>query len=177
MADLPKHYGVLLFNDFATLDVMGPLGMLRKIPDVQIHRIHDTLSPIRSGKTPENWTPSTVFAGELYVPTCTMETAPPLDVLIVPGGFGTRGLGSDKRWEQFVAKQYPNLKYLLSICTGASIIGRSGILDGRRATTNKAAFAWVKTQGPKVDWVAEARWVVDGNIWSSSGEGLAGLHH
>lgn len=154
---------------------MGPLGMLRKIPDVQVHRIHDTLSPIRSGKTPENFTPDQPFAGELYVPTNTMDDVPPLDVLIVPGGFGTRGLGTDKRWEEFVKRQYPTLKYLLVVCTGASIVARAGILDGRRATTNKAAFAWVKTQGPNVKWVEEARWVVDGNIWTSSGTNFQNL--
>ena len=48
-------------------------------------------------------------------------------------------------------------------------MARAGLLDGRRATTNKASFAWVVGQGPKVDWVKEARWVTDGPYSTSSG--------
>jgi transcriptional regulator GlxA family with amidase domain len=57
----------------------------------------------------------------------------------------------------------------MSVCTGATILARSGILDGRKATTNKRSWVWATSTGPKVDWVHTARWVEDGNIWSSSG--------
>lgn len=165
--DPPKAYGVLLFDDFTTLDVMGPLAFFNSLPDVRIHIIHDSYSPVSSG---DNWPSDDRFAGQLYMPTHTMDDAPEIDVLVVPGGWATRRLVNDTRWDQFVLRTYPNLKYIFSICTGASIVARSGVLDGRRATTNKAAYRWVESQGPRVSWIAEARWVVDGNIWTSSGE-------
>jgi transcriptional regulator GlxA family with amidase domain len=56
-----------------------------------------------------------------------------------------------------------------SVCTGAALLARAGILDGRRATTNKRAFQWVVEQGPRVEWVREARWVEDGKFVTSSG--------
>lgn len=90
-----------------------------------------------------------------------------IEVLIVPGGGGTRRNMTEEI--AFVKAVYPNLKYLISVCTGASILARAGVLDGRRATTNKRSFAWVASTGPNTTWVPTARWVEDGNIWSSSG--------
>lgn len=91
----------------------------------------------------------------------------PIDVLIVPGGVGTRNDMSQEI--EFVKNMYPKLKAVLSVCTGATILARAGVLDGRRATTNKRAWEWATSTGPEVDWIGEARWVVDGNITTGSG--------
>lgn len=71
--------------------------------------------------------------------------------------------------EDFVRRRYSQLEYLLSVCTGSQTLALSGVLDGKRATTNKAAWSAVTSLNSKVNWVPSARWVVDGNIWTSSG--------
>ena len=58
---------------------------------------------------------------------------------------------------------------MTSVCTGAGLLARAGILDGRRATSNKRSLDWVISQGPKVEWVPQARWVEDGKFATSSG--------
>ena len=90
-----------------------------------------------------------------------------IEVLIVPGGGGTRQPMTEEI--AFVKHMYPKLKYIISVCTGSTVLSRSGILDGRNATTNKRSWAWAVTQGPKVNWIPTARWTEDGNIFTSSG--------
>jgi transcriptional regulator GlxA family with amidase domain len=68
-----------------------------------------------------------------------------------------------------VRKVYPNVKTLITVCTGAVIAASAGVLDGKSATTNKRAWAFATAKGPKTNWIAKARWVVDGNVWTSAG--------
>jgi transcriptional regulator GlxA family with amidase domain len=110
---------------------------------------------------------SSAFAQSI-VPTHTFASPPEqLDVLLVPGGFGTR---KELREEiEYIKTTYPRLKYIVSVCTGSVLLARAGILDGKRATTNKRSWVWATSQGPNVNWVPVARWVTDGNIWTASG--------
>lgn len=102
-------------------------------------------------------------------PTHTLDTVPDdLDVLIIPGGLGTRSPLINATIA-YVTETYPKLDYLLTVCTGSALAARAGLLDGRRATTNKAQWNSSITFGPDTEWVPRARWVVDGNIWTASG--------
>ena len=69
----------------------------------------------------------------------------------------------------WIAETYPSLDAVLSVCTGARLLARAGVLEGRRATTNKVAFDATAALSSGVEWVREARWVKDGNVWTSGG--------
>ncbi|KAH7101227.1 class I glutamine amidotransferase-like protein [Auriculariales sp. MPI-PUGE-AT-0066] len=176
-----KSIGYILLEGFEVLDVFGPLSPLNYLSftvPLNLSLIHNTLEPVSTKPVTVSQVPGSNF-GELVLPTHTLENAPDLDVLIVPGGGGTR-MSAEKLqpYFDFVRERYPSLKYLISVCTGATILTRSGVLDGRKATTNKAAWVWATSTGPYVDWVPKARWVVDGNIWTTSGvsAGLDGIY-
>lgn len=173
LISVPSRFGYILFPGFAVLDVFGPLEALNELAfarTMNLTLIAENLDPVASGYM--SWRTSAVNStfSESVVPTHTFATAPPLDVLVIPGGTGTRApspiLNSTIA---FVKERYPSLKYLITICTGAGIAARAGVLDGKHATTNKRAWAETTALGPKVKWVAQARWVQDGNIWTSSG--------
>jgi putative intracellular protease/amidase len=118
--------------------------------------------------------PLTRFA-EHIVPTHTFADAArlPLDVLLVPGHSGGHiPAATHAPAAAFVAAAFPRLQYLLSVCSGARVLADAGVLAGRRATTNKFGWRQITTESAaarRVRWVPQARWVVDGNVWTASG--------
>ncbi|KAL8767614.1 MAG: hypothetical protein Q9209_005944 [Squamulea sp. 1 TL-2023] len=175
---LPTSFGILLFPTFEALDAFGPLNCLNDLSRLPIHNdnpitlsiIASTIEPV-STQNPSS--PSPVF-GQSVLPTHTLDNAPPLDVLLVPGGMGLFKSHDDLApLVHFIKSRYPTLHSIISICNGASLLALSGVLNGKRATTNKKLFREI-TQHPSlsqrnIQWVKQARWVEDGNIWTSSG--------
>ncbi|KAI1755751.1 class I glutamine amidotransferase-like protein [Xylaria castorea] len=163
----PTKFGAVLFPGFQALDVFGPLDVLNNLSDstpLEFIALAATLDPVN---TKVNG-PGRI--GQSIVPTHTFDDCPEdLEVLLVPGGFGARDPAILTPVAEFVKRIFPKLRYLLTVCTGSAIVAQSGVLDGRRATSNKRSWEWATAQGPAVHWVRQARWVVDGNIWTSSG--------
>ncbi|KAF7513698.1 hypothetical protein GJ744_007749 [Endocarpon pusillum] len=169
----PKQYGMLLFPAFQLLDVFGPLDALTTLSrkyrmNLSLISSSSTLDPVttRSGAPAMNPMNSTFFQSVL--PTHAIKDAPDLDVLIIPGGIGTRARDLNATID-YIRTTYPKLQYLITVCTGSRLAAQAGVLDGRRATTNKKSWASTVALGPKVKWEGHARWTVDGNIWTSSG--------
>lgn len=153
-----RTIGAVLFPEFELLDIFGPLEMLGVLPDYfEIVTLAEHADPVASTQGPQTVI-DRIFAdpGEL-------------DVLLVPGGRGTRREAENPAMLDFLRSTYPKLEYLASICTGSGLLAAAGLLDGRRATSNKKAFAWPQTLSDKVSWIPEARWVEDGNIFTASG--------
>ena len=114
---------------------------------------------------------NSTYAPEI-VGVATMDDDLDLDVLVVPGGAAARD-PTLTYVDDYIVEKMPDLDYLMTICTGAIFAARGGVFDGRRATTNKNAWDLVTAHGDNVTWVAPARYVIDGNIWSSSGVSAA----
>ena len=163
--------GVLLFPGFEMLDAYGPMemwGSLKHAPDrfwgAASDRVGIRLVTVAAtkGPVPSNQGPKTV-AGFDYA------DAPALHYLLVPGGIGVTPLVSDPATLNWLRAQAKNTSLAMSVCNGASLLAAAGLLDGRAATTNKMAFKASIAPGPKVRWVASARWVDNGNVVTSSG--------
>ncbi|WP_166647176.1 DJ-1/PfpI family protein [Prosthecobacter fusiformis] len=150
--------GVLLFPGFELLDAYGPLELWGNMKQrVSIVTISQKIGPISSAQGPQT------------VATHDYATAPPLDLLLVPGGFGAFKALQDETTLSWLRERSGSARLTMSVCNGASILAAAGLLDGRPATTNKAYWKAATRYGNNVKWVPQARWVDDGSIVTSSG--------
>jgi putative intracellular protease/amidase len=136
----PTKFGVVLFPGFQSLDVFGPvdiLNFLSKTRPLELSILADDLNLVSTSF------PAGGF-GQSIAPTHTFQTAPQdIEVLLVPGGIGTRDNDNIAPVVEFVKQVFPKLRYFLTVCTGSALAAKAGVLDGKRATTNKQAFKWV----------------------------------
>ena len=155
-----RTLGVLLFPGFELLDVFGPLEAFGIRPAKD--HFEAVLIAAESG-------PVASAQGAKAIADVDLKDTRSLDLILVPGGIGTRKEVENRAITTWLAERSADAELVMSVCTGAALLARSGVLDGRRATTNKLSFQWVVGQGPRVEWVKEARWVEDGKFFTSSG--------
>ena len=156
-----KTVGVLLFEGFELLDVFGPLeawGMHAAAGGAcTIVTAAEKAGAVKSAQ------------GPCAIADYALTDCPRIDVMLVPGGIGTRCEVNNESMLEWLRRRAAEAEIVTSVCTGAALLARAGLLDGRRATSNKLAFKWVTEQGPAVKWIKQARWVVDGKFATSSG--------
>lgn len=154
------NFGILLFPAVEELDFVGPWEMLTmwrqvaKGPDTCL-LVAEKLAPVACAK------------GMSVNPHASFETCPQLDVLLVPGGQGTRTEVSNPALVDFIRSQAAGCEAVLSVCTGAFLLHAAGVLRGKKATTHWASLDRLRELGDVE--VVEDRFVRDGNVWSSAG--------
>jgi transcriptional regulator GlxA family with amidase domain len=155
-----KNVGIVLYPDFEELDAVGPyevLGMLAKIDhDWRVFTIAEKAGPVRA------------FSGLNLVAEYGFDDAPPLDIILVPGGLGSRKEMDNPAMLEYVRKAGEAAEWVTSVCTGAMILHRAGFLSGRPATTHWGAIHELKALGD-VDVKEGVRYVHDGNVITSAG--------
>ncbi len=153
-----RTLGALIFSGFETLDYFGPIEMLGGFgQEVEIITVAKGLDPVPS------------VHGQRIVVDKTISEKNDYDLLFVPGGDAALIEGKDDELVQWLREASSNAERVMGVCTGTVLLGMTGVLDGRKATTNKRDFMKTVHLAPKVDWVKEARWVEDGKFYTSSG--------
>lgn len=158
MTTSPRTLGAILYEDFELLDLYGPLEMFGSLGDeIRIVTVAEQTGPVKS-------TPGPCSVAEFDFASC-----PPLDLVLLPGGIGTVAQLGNPAILGFLRERCPKAEVVMSVCTGSALLARAGVLDGRRATSNKLFFDLARSQSEAVEWVIEARWVEDGPFVTSSG--------
>ena len=157
---MTRTFGILLFPDAEELDFVGPWEVFTMFgkyfdKDWQALLVAQTREPVRAAK------------GMLFTPDRSFDDCPPLDVLLIPGGEGTRREVDNEALVQFARRVGQGAAWVTSVCTGAFILRRAGFLAGRRATTHWSAMEMLRAE-PDVT-VVEQRFVHDGNVITAAG--------
>ncbi len=153
-----KTMAVLIFPGIQTLDLFGPIemlgGMLEKI---SISFVAETMDPLPTRH------------GHRILPDRTIGEGTDYDLLLIPGGDSALDVAKSDQAKGWIVETSNKAELVMTVCTGSILLAMTGVLDGRRATTNKLDFTLTVHLGPNVDWVREARWVEDGKFFTSSG--------
>ncbi len=153
-----KTLAALVFPGFETLDYFGPMEMLGSLaPDVQIITVAVGHEPVPS------------VHDQRIVIDKTISEKNDYDLLFIPGGDSALEEAKNEDLMQWIREVSANAERVMAVCTGTVLLGMTGVLDGRKATTNKLDFTKTVPLAPNVDWVKEARWVEDGKFFTSSG--------
>ncbi|MDP2971554.1 MAG: DJ-1/PfpI family protein [Deltaproteobacteria bacterium] len=150
--------GAVIYENFELLDLFGPLEMFGNIvPGIKIVTVAEQPGSVRSAQGPKT------------IAEYGFRECPRLDLILLPGGIGTMKQLHNAAMLEFLKDRSLSTEVTMSVCSGSAILAKAGLLDGRRATSNKQFFRLATSQSDKVKWIAEARWVEDGPFATSSG--------
>jgi RimJ/RimL family protein N-acetyltransferase/putative intracellular protease/amidase len=160
--------GILIFPEVEVLDFCGPFEVFSVTRRNEARRREEP-SPFDVVLVAEEDGPVTATGGLRVLPDYTLASCPPLDLLVVPGGWGTRaGLGN-RSLIDWIAARGRQAATLTSVCTGAMLLGQAGLLDGRHATTHWRSLDWMQQSFPHVVVERAQHVVEDGNLLTSAG--------
>ena len=163
-----KVVGILIFPEVEVLDFCGPYEVFT-VTRLDEARRREEASPFEVLLLAEREEAITTAGGMRVLPDCTLAACPPLDILVVPGGWGTRRQMDNKILIDWIAEQGRQVETLTSVCTGALLLGRAGLLDGRRATTHWRSLEALRESFPRVTVEEQLHVVEDGNLLTSAG--------
>jgi len=161
---MARTLGAILYEGFELLDLFGPLEIFATLPEEQLKvvLIAEQAGEVRGGAMTQS-------SAVKVMADFSFSDAPPLDLLLLPGGIGTLTELENDAMLTFLNDRSPKAEITASVCSGSAILAKAGLLDGRKATSNKQFFSLASSQSDQVEWVEQARWVDDGEFVTSSG--------
>jgi len=164
-----RNVGILIFDGVDLLDFAGPFEVFhqtRLAPGVQPRRSRET-APFEVFTVAPTSAPVRANGGVLITPHHSFADTPRIDLLVVPGGLGTRRLIHDRELIDWLRDRAATAERVASVCTGALLLAQAGLLQDRRATTHWAAADLLESLGSGAIVVRDQRVVEDGIVTSA----------
>jgi transcriptional regulator GlxA family with amidase domain len=166
---LPLTVGILIFDQVEVLDVAGPFEVFSITRLNEERRQEESSSPFRILLVSEKLCLVLAIGGVRFTPDVTIDNCPELDLLIVPGGWGTRTEVKNVNLLKWIANRASKNMLTASVCTGSSLLGKAGLLDGREATTHWRAFDFLSQSAPNAYIREDVRFTLSDPIFTSAG--------
>jgi transcriptional regulator GlxA family with amidase domain len=163
-----KRVGIVLFEEIEVLDFCGPFEVFAATRLDEARRREEP-SPFAVWLVAEKDSPVVTAGGMKVIPDHTFASCPRLDILVVPGGWGTRRELDNPALLDWLRHRAPEVETLTSVCTGALLLAAAGLLDGRRATTHWRSLDWLRESFPAVTVDYDQRVIEDGPVLTSAG--------
>ncbi|CAF1428735.1 unnamed protein product [Adineta ricciae] len=173
MTTKPLQVGILLFKSYQLLDATGPLDLLTMLTPEYIQKagappsLASKAVPMNFHYISDSLDPVAPAAGPLQLPTCTYTTCPSLDLFLLPGP--PPDVEFAPELIQFIQKHVQEADIVMSICTGSIVLAAAGVLNGKKASTNKNVHKFAIQNFPQTQWTEKGRWIVCDKFWTSSG--------
>jgi transcriptional regulator GlxA family with amidase domain len=163
-----KRVGIVLFDDIEVLDFCGPFEVFSATRLNEKTRREEP-SPFEVFLAAETLSCVTTTGGMKVTPHYSFENCPPLDILVVPGGWGTRKELNNFVMLDWLRARSAEVETLTSVCTGSMLLGFAGLLDGLHATTHWRSLDWMRDSFPAVNVEYDKHVVEDGRVFTSAG--------
>lgn len=163
-----KRLGIVIFDEIEVLDFCGPFEVF-SVTRLNEERRREEASPFEVLLLSQSSEPVRTTGGLRVIPDVTFDDCPRLDILVVPGGWGTRREMNNQAMLSFVRSREAEVETLASVCTGALLLGKAGLLDGLRATTHWRALQTLQELCPKVTVDAKSHVIKAGKVITSAG--------
>ena len=165
---LPLTVGIVIFDQVEVLDVAGPFEAF-SVTRLNEERRLEQSSPFRILLVSERKGQVSAIGGLRFTPDVTIDDCPALDLLIVPGGWGTRKEVKNDTLLRWIADRAAKTRLTASVCTGSSPLGKAGLLDRREATTHWRAFDFLRDAAPTALIRQDVLFTLDDPIFTSAG--------
>ena len=163
-----RRVGIVIFNDVEVLDFCGPFEVFSVTRSDESKRREEP-SPFEVLLVAETADAILTSGGMTVIPRYAFAETPKLDVLIVPGGWGTRREIQNPVMRSWLESRAGEVETLAAVCTGSMLLGFAGLLDGRRATTHWRSLDWMRESFPAVKVEYDKHFVIDGHVHTSAG--------
>jgi transcriptional regulator GlxA family with amidase domain len=163
-----RRVGILIFDGVEVLDFCGPFEVF-SVTRLNEERRREDPSPFEVLLVAQQAGVVTASGALKVIPDVALDSCPALDVLVVPGGWGTRREIHNTALLGWIAQRGRQVETLTSVCTGAMLLGHAGLLDGRRATTHWRSLDWMTESFPQVTVERALHVVEDGHVLTSAG--------
>lgn len=160
---MQRTVAILLFDEIEVLDFAGPFEVFAVTDELSNHQLFQVVTVAQEARSIR------ARHGLSVNPRYSFNDCPKPDILVVPGGFGTRALLKNQVVLDWIKAINATAEIVVSVCTGSIVLGRAGLLDGLKATTHHSCFALLREHAPRTTVIETDRFIDNGRILTAAG--------